>query len=491
MILKKGLLLLLSMAAVKAQVIDDCAPRNGSSTNTTHNSDATTMCPVLDPPSDQTNSTNSTNEPTLLSILNSTNSPVPHFMTLLNSSSEFQPVIDLLSSPGNHTLFIPCDEALAVLHPSFNQTGNNTQGGNQTSSMNNTHVTHKMVVNPLFANLLSSFNLQKDESNAASNKTKNNATSSSVISQGVGNFSLVDVIKYHILNGSWPTDAISNGTHINDTLMSNHTAYPLATYVPVVIINNNTNGNASYGGTPNTTVTATNTTIGNNATNSNITIGNGIGYASFIVADIMANNGIIHIIDKVLVPPVSTVNTIHQLNESKVDALLNKSSNLTNILNSVNNVTIFLPSDAALNAMSKNKTHENESMEENPSTTNLENLAKSYIVNGTYTTTKVNSTMNVTTLGGDTIELQPTGNLTAFKVDNATITRSNILTNSGVIHIIDQVLPQNATSSPSPSSPSSTGGTKPTNQTSGSVSLTWRSSSVMTIFLIYLTHLCI
>ncbi|CAO3587633.1 unnamed protein product [Absidia cylindrospora] len=363
MLMKNGFMLLLSLASVSGQVIDCAPPSNDSSSGmvqasggTQQNMDSPFDCPLVDSPSSSTtqsakNSTEtSVNNSTLFQLLNSTNSPVPKFMALITSSPEFKPLIDILSNPGNHTIFLPCDEALAALESMKNESsGNQTSSNDTSSSSTSDNSTSPVQQDNLMSAILTGFHRRNilasdgnDTQNSNSNQTAGKTDNTTeVISQGLGNFSLVDILNYHVLNGSWPIKNISHGIHVNDTLMSNMTAYPLANYVPLVIINNATVSNHSSSDnssssandtTTSTTIASHFTFLANNATNvtahnnatSNVTVGNGIGFAKLVVADITASNGILHIIDKVLVPPVSTVSAIEQLNETKVNAFLNK-----------------------------------------------------------------------------------------------------------------------------------------------------------------------
>ena len=47
----------------------------------------------------------------ILQILNTTQlSPATKFVNLLQSSNEYRPILELLASPGNHTIFVPSDK---------------------------------------------------------------------------------------------------------------------------------------------------------------------------------------------------------------------------------------------------------------------------------------------------------------------------------------------------------------------------------------------
>jgi hypothetical protein len=332
-------------------------------------------------------------------------------------------LIDILSNPDNHTLFLPCDEALEQLLSLTNATsgGSNGTSSNSTSSNNTTSggtggqnqsssiVGHHAEAWTLH-NLADKGNNDTSSGNGgqsgsgggdeSSGGDKQNSTQT--ISQGLSNFSIVDVLSYHILNGSWPLTNITHGIHINNT-MSNETAYPLAEFAPLVIINNSTsmNGTNSTSGGQNSTSSGQNSTSssdnststengsnsaisflsllaqnatdqnstshGNSSSSSNVTVGNGIGYANIIMPDITLNNGIVHIIDKskyacetykkksgisnsfffclsfflpsVLVPPVSFVDALKQLNETQVTKHLNETNGSSSNSSSSSNST--------------------------------------------------------------------------------------------------------------------------------------------------------
>ncbi|ORZ16928.1 hypothetical protein BCR42DRAFT_23254 [Absidia repens] len=536
MLMKNGLMLLLSLASVSGQVIDCAPPSNDSSSGmvqanpgTQQNVDSPFDCPLVDSPSSSTtqsakNSTETSfSNSTLFQLLNSTNSPVPKFMALITSSPEFKPLIDILSNPGNHTIFLPCDEALTALESMKNETNGNQTTSNDTSpSSSADSSTSSIQQDNLMSTILTGFHrrnilasdgngTQNDNGNQTTDKTDN---TTEVISQGLGNFSLVDILSYHVLNGSWPIKNISHGIHINDTLMSNMTAYPLANYVPLVIINNATVSNHSSsdnstGSANDTTTSSANDTsssniitshitfLANNATNvtahsnstSNITVGNGIGFAKLVVADITASNGILHIIDKVLVPPVSTVSAIEQLNETKVNAFLNQSSETSSLLDSANNVTIFLPSDEALQNYTRNrgsKMDTGSGENGNSSNVDMDQLIKNHIVNGTYYTSNVTTTpLNVTTLDGTQLQLKGNSNGTLFQVGNATIVKPDVLTNRAVVMVIDEVLQPNRTGSSSPSSsPSASATSGETESATSTTSAAFRLTSLSLVHIL-------
>ena len=74
--------------------------------------------------------------------------------------------------------------------------------------------------------------------------------------------------------------------------------------------------------------------------------------ATIVTRDIMGTNGVIHIIDKVLIPEAArTVEEVFQETHMTTLEELFKIADMTEALDSVSNMTIFAPSEKALAAL--------------------------------------------------------------------------------------------------------------------------------------------
>ena len=154
------------------------------------------------------------------------------------------------------------------------------------------------------------------------------------------------------------------------------------------------------------------------------------------ITDIVATNGVLHSIDAVLNPPqeikptgkildVITVSTGHSLLANLVT-----SAGLTDDLSLRGPFTIFVPSDAALAMLQEDLL--------NDPTSALAQTLLYHVVPGIAVEGRLRDGQMLTTLQGQNITI--TKNADGVFVNDAKITKMDILTDNGVIHFIDAVL---------------------------------------------------
>ncbi|KAL0075840.1 secreted cell-adhesion lipoprotein [Phycomyces blakesleeanus] len=341
----------------------------------------------------------------IFSILNTSQlSPSYKFAQYLQSSPDFQPVVDLLSQPGNLTVFIPSDEALDQAIQLANSTNSNSTTGHNTTS-------------------------------GAHNSTKTDQ-----------NFTLIELIKYHIVNNTFDLSEIpvqDNLTYVANSMVTNETVNKFENGLPLVIDSNTTIINNTLW---NTTSSSSTTPIG-------YRVGNGEVTANVLLRDIIASNGRLNIIDKVLVPPVSPTNVIDNVTStSDFKKLFLQYPQIAAQLNSTNNFTLFAPTDKALNGFDYKK-YDNQT---------LMNLMQTHVLEGLYYTTNFteatsgNGTAQVSAMNGAQFPVTVSNNGSVITLNNtAHIVKSNVLFNNGVMHLIDQVLqPQAQTNQTQATQPS-------------------------------------
>ncbi|KAH8128463.1 hypothetical protein FP744_10008651 [Trichoderma asperellum] len=183
------------------------------------------------------------------------------------------------------------------------------------------------------------------------------------------------------------------------------------------------------------------------ASSSNLTgpsllrISSGLGnIANIIHADIPFDGGIIHITDNYFTLPVSISSTAQALGQTTFSNLIS-GSNLTKSLESTQFATVFLPSNAAFAAASVG-----------PSiSSSTASLISNHVVGGFAGYLPVlKDGAALTTQKGQTLIISIRNGI--YYVNGAKIIQANIITENGVVHIIDKVL-----SSPSPPPLSSSG----------------------------------
>ena len=168
-----------------------------------------------------------------------------------------------------------------------------------------------------------------------------------------------------------------------------------------------------------------------------------IDNAMVTVADIVADNGVVHVIDAVLLPPAPVSNTVYDIISSSTDhTTLNlaiDTCGLAGTLKGAGPFTVFAPTDAAFNAL--------------PSGTlaallndlpQLTNILQHHVVGDSVMSGMLSNGQLVTTLLGTDVTV--TINSSGVYIDNAMVTVADIVADNGVVHVIDAVLLPSSTS---------------------------------------------
>ncbi|KAI9284764.1 FAS1 domain-containing protein [Umbelopsis sp. AD052] len=278
-----------------------------------------------------------------------------------------------------------------------------------------------------------------------------------------------NIVAYHVLNETIDTANLTTLPQFFNTLLTNETLnkLPNNTGLPLGLVKN-------YNSTSQSEMA---TLLAENATsNGTIEIGYGFDqYNSLSPENVTASNGIIYYIDSVLLPPVSPTATLAKKTSTSMIMQAIEQYNLSSQINNASGITFFAPTDEAIKAANLTQ-YDNAT---------LAAILKNHVVQGVVYTSNItenstfpsltggnltlaNTTTNMTT--GDNTQMyallkrlftQDSG--TDYTVDNATIVDKNVLTNNGVIQIINQVLiPANLTSN-------GTNSTNGTNGTNGSM----------------------
>jgi transforming growth factor-beta-induced protein len=160
-----------------------------------------------------------------------------------------------------------------------------------------------------------------------------------------------------------------------------------------------------------------------------------INDAMVILADIECNNGIIHVIDTVLVPKDNIVETaianddFNTLVEAVVTAGLD-----TTLSDESEQYTVFAPVDdafAKLDSATLNNLLNND-------TANLTKILTYHVVSGIVLSTDLSDNMTAPTVEGSNITIQ-IDNETVY-INDAKVILADIECSNGIIHVIDKVL---------------------------------------------------
>jgi uncharacterized surface protein with fasciclin (FAS1) repeats len=177
------------------------------------------------------------------------------------------------------------------------------------------------------------------------------------------------------------------------------------------------------------------TTLNGDSITVSITEGNVyIDDAMVTVADLEADNGVVHVIDAVILPQSTVVDIIvgspnHNTLEAAVIA-----AELADDLSGEGPFTVFAPTDDAFAALPEGTV---EALLEDP-TGALAQILLYHVVGAKALSTDLSDGQMITTLNGDSIAVSITeGNV---YIDNAMVTVADLEADNGVVHVIDAVI---------------------------------------------------
>ena len=165
------------------------------------------------------------------------------------------------------------------------------------------------------------------------------------------------------------------------------------------------------------------------------------GVAQVVVTDIVASNGVIHVIDAVIIPPSILAATLPSIAEVATDAgnfttLLAavEAAGLTETLAGPGFFTVFAPTDEAFAALPDGTV---EALLADIET--LTAILLYHVVDGTIYAEEVVTVESLTTLQGEDITIEVTSDGVVLN-GTVLIVTTDIVANNGIIHVIDAVL---------------------------------------------------
>lgn len=167
--------------------------------------------------------------------------------------------------------------------------------------------------------------------------------------------------------------------------------------------------------------------------------------AKVIQADIQASNGVVHLINKVLMPPPGNIVVAAQGNANLsflVAAVVRASAGNTNVaqvLSGTGPYTVFAPTNAAFQAAGFASIDAINAADPNT----LAAILTYHVVQGRVFSSDLTEGATPTTLNGGKVTISLTGGAKVKGTKNATaanITVTDVVTTNGVVHVIDQVL---------------------------------------------------
>ena len=170
-----------------------------------------------------------------------------------------------------------------------------------------------------------------------------------------------------------------------------------------------------------------------------------INDAMVTVADIATDNGVVHVIDAVLLPPAPLDNSVadviansevHNTLEAAIDA-----AGLTSTLDSEGSFTVFAPTDDAFAALPAGLL---DTLLADPSG-DLTQILLYHVVGDVVLSTDLSDGLEATTLQGSTVTVSISGD--TVMINEAMVTIADIEADNGVVHVIDAILLPDLTTS--------------------------------------------
>lgn len=166
-----------------------------------------------------------------------------------------------------------------------------------------------------------------------------------------------------------------------------------------------------------------------------------VNNANVVTTDVEATNGLVHVIDNVLVPPDFPMalysEDIVELAESQpdlstlVEAVV--AGKLTKTLSGTGPFTLFAPTNEAF---AKIPAADLKKLLANP--TELDKVLEYHVLAGTFKMRDLMAAVSVETLEGDKVAVSESGNV--ISVNDATVLKYDVAATNGIVHLIDTVL---------------------------------------------------
>jgi uncharacterized surface protein with fasciclin (FAS1) repeats len=164
-------------------------------------------------------------------------------------------------------------------------------------------------------------------------------------------------------------------------------------------------------------------------------------------ADVATSNGVIHVIDKVLMPPADLVDIPATAQSTGVHTALVAAlaqANLVATLQGTGPFTVFAPTDQAFADAGIDLT----TFDTDEENATLVDILTYHVVSGTVLSSDLTDGMEAVALNQDTLTFSVSA--TEVKVNDAVVTAADVATSNGVIHVIDKVLMPPADVAPDP-----------------------------------------
>jgi len=155
-------------------------------------------------------------------------------------------------------------------------------------------------------------------------------------------------------------------------------------------------------------------------------------------ADVMATNGVVHIISQVLIPPAFSVPTIPAVATSaglKTLVAAVGAAQLGKVLSGAGPFTVFAPTDDAFKALPEGVL---DRLLLPANIKDLQKVLEYHVVPGEYTAAYLKNGEQVETLEGQKVNITISG--TSVSIDQAKVSQADVYAGNGIVHVIDAVM---------------------------------------------------
>lgn len=160
-----------------------------------------------------------------------------------------------------------------------------------------------------------------------------------------------------------------------------------------------------------------------------------INDSNVVITDVEASNGVIHVIDSVLLPPADVVDSALADERFSTLAAAIKAAGLVDTLKGNGPFTVFAPTNEAFAKLPVG-TLDELLKPENKDT--LIKILTYHVIPGRYNSKALAGQTEVATVEGNTVEIQSQGS--TLKVNDASVIVADVLARNGIIHAIDTVI---------------------------------------------------
>jgi len=157
-----------------------------------------------------------------------------------------------------------------------------------------------------------------------------------------------------------------------------------------------------------------------------------IGDAKVIKTDIETSNGVIHVIDTVLIPADDIIETARSSGSFKTLLTALDAANLTDALRAKGPFTVFAPTDEAFSKLPAGTVES--LLKDIPK---LKTILTYHVVPGNVMASDVVKLSEATTLQGQNVNIDASSGV---KIISARVIKADVMADNGVIHVIDEVL---------------------------------------------------